>query len=324
MKITIFATLILSCFTAICFSQTTRITGTAGDAAGLSVSLNSYADLISFRETILAQTEIGRDQTFSLELTHDKTLFAWLQIGIQKAEIILEPGKEYNISLSGLLGKEIRNQEIAPFQIPPLSLEINHPWRFELNGLVNDFNRFYDNFIAENYSTIIRQRDKTTVEGFVREVYSRFPGIDNAWFNTMLTYQTGQLEIMARSRGREVIAGDYLKGKEILYDHFVYMEFFTQYFEKYLIASRMYDRNELEEILRSGQPYPQMMKLLSKDPVLEDHRLRELVLLKGLFDLYVTPGFDRNNILNLLEYIQANGAFEEHRMIAGNLISSLR
>lgn len=305
-------------------SQPTHLNGHATGASGLNITVSTYSDFISWNEITLSSTEIGADGLFSLELDIETTVFGYLNIGIQKAEIFLEPGKNYTIKVSGILRKELRDQDIAPFQIPPLQLEVLNPWRFELNGLVREFLDFHDDFLATHHAALLRQHDRTVINKYISEVYDRFPGIDNKWFNTLLTFNIAGIEMMARAKGTETLAREYLINEEILYGHMVYMEFFNQVFEKYLITSRFFDRNMVLDAINSQTHYESLTELMNRDPLLENPRMREFVLIRNLLDLYGTPGFNRDAIIRLLLQIRDESRFTEHRNIAGNLVFRLK
>ncbi|MBE0662742.1 MAG: hypothetical protein IH597_09755 [Bacteroidales bacterium] len=304
---------------AIALAEPVTIRGSVQGASGLKIELIVYSDFITNTEMPLAETNIGQAGMFEIRADLKTTTIAILKIGIQKGEIILEPGKTYNLKISGLLDRSLRNKEIAPFQIPALQIEIVSPWRFELNSLVNDFYIFHDGFMAEHAHTILRQRDGRLVQQYVTEIYNRFPGINNAWFNDLLRFNIASLELMARAKGRDAIADTYLLNQEILYSHMAYMDFFNDYFAKYLTASRLFDRNQLLKAFESPDAYKSMMNVLDKDKLLHDRQLRELVLLKNIPDLLANPGYSKHSILSLLETIRTKSAYPEHRLIAGNL-----
>lgn len=311
-------------FYQLAYCETVVIKGSVPGAAGTEVQLLAYADFVSNTEQQLAQAKIGQDGFFDISIDLKSTTFVYFKIGIQKSELLLEPGKVYNLKITGLLNRELRNKDIPPFQVPALTIAVLNPWRFELNGLVQEFLSFHNEFLALHSMALVRQRDAKLLEKYTSELYNLFPGIDNAWFNILLTYNIASVEMMARAGGRETIAVKYLIDEPVLYDHMVYMDFFQQFFEKHLITSRVYERNKLINALESPDPYNELMEMLGKDPLLPGHRLRELVLIKNMYDLSGSPGFEKNSIINLLDKVRTAGKYPEHKLIAENLIYMLR
>jgi len=308
----------------VAYCEPVIIKGSVPGAAGTHVQLLAYADFISNTEQLLAEARIGKDGLFEISLDLKSTTFVYFTIGIQKSELLLEPGKVYNLKITGLLDRELRNRDIPPFQVPALIIAVLNPWRFELNGLVQEFISFHNDFLVIHSMALVRQRDAKLVEQYTSELYNMFPGINNAWFNILLTYNIASVEMMARAGGREAIAAKYLLSEPVLYDHMVYMDFFQQFFEKHLITSRIYERNKLINALESQDPYNTLMEMLGKDPLLPGHRSRELVLIKNMYDLAGSPGFEKNSIINLFDKVRTAGKYPEHKLIAENLINLLR
>ena len=313
---------ILLCQLAYC--EPVIIKGSVPGAAGTEIKLLAYADFISNTEQQLAEAKIGQDGFFEISLDLKSTIFVYFTIGMQKSELLLEPGKVYNLKITGLLDRDLRNKEIPSFQVPALIITVLNPWRFELNGLVQEFLSFHNDFLALHSMALVRQRDAKLVEQYTSELYNMFPGIDNAWFNILLTYNIASVEMMARASSREAIAVKYLLDEPVLYDHMVYMDFFQQFYEKHLITSRIYERNKLINALESPYPYNALMEMLAKDPLLPGYRLRELVLIKNMYEFSGSPGFEKKNILSLLEKVKTASKYSEHKLIAENLINLLR
>jgi hypothetical protein len=305
-------------------ASTTVLQGEALDGAGLSIEIITYSDFISNTEKVLASAKIAGNGSFRLSFDNKTTRFVYIRIDKQKTEFFAEPEKEYSLKISNLLEKRLRNEDLAPFQIPALVIEIKNPEPYELNSLVPEYLDFHHNFLSEHSIRLLRQRDARFVEQYCREVFDLFPGINNLFFNQMVFYKTAQIATMGRSAGRTEIFRQYLWKHEILYNHIVYMDFFNLFFDKYLLSTRLFSREEIIANLESPQAYTRMMKMLERDEILEDLQIRELVLLKSLLDLYGTPGYNRQSIKLLLEVISESGSHIPHRMIADNLLNQLR
>ena len=315
----VLTTLFILLMQAKVFSEPTQIKGHAPGAEGMKVELHAYDDFISNKQVLLNKALIGQDGSFEITQKLNTTTFVYLKIGLQKAELLFEPGRNYHLQITGLLDENLQMADIPHFQLPPLLIKIIEPWRHELNGLVRDFFIFHENFITENAAALLIQRSPGIAGHYASQLYDEFPGIDNFWFNEMLTWKIAAIEMMARAKGRETIARDYLLEHEVLYNHMIYMDFFNQFWDKYLITSRLYNRSELIETLNSSDSYSLMMEMLGKDPILSGNRLRELVLIRSLKDLHGLVGFSQRAIIRLLEEVQKKSEYAEHRKIAGNL-----
>lgn len=300
------------------------IKGSAPGAAGSKVQIFSYVDFISNTEKLLAETRIGQDGFFNFRLDLKSTTLVFFTIERQRGEILLEPRKTYNLKISGMLDRNLRDKDIPPFQMPALDIDIMNPWRHELNGLVGEYQMFHDDFLFRHSMALVRQRDPGLVKDYVTALYDLFPGIDNAWFNIMLTHSIASVEMMARAMGREAFLEKYFADEPVLYDHMAYMDFFQQFYAKHIITSRTYNRNEIIDALNATEPYQALMQMLRDDPYLPTTRIRELVLIKNMFELTGEPGFDKGRVLVLLNHVQTRSNYPEHKLIAGNLVNLLR
>jgi len=116
----------------------------------------------------------------------------------------------------------------------------------------------------------------------------------------------------------------YFTAKPVLYNNVEYMYFFNSYFTKYMtVTSRILKKNDYHALLSSPEPLKAMMKALAADSILEPGQLRELVLLKGLMEMYSSVPDDQKNILAVLKSIELQSSIPQHRMIAGNLQKTL-
>jgi peroxiredoxin len=66
-----------------------------------------------------------------------------------------------------------------------------------------------------------------------------------------------------------------------------------------------------------------MMKALEADSTLKKVQLRELVMLKGLMEMYQTTGYKQENIIALLQSVADESKFPENRQVAKNMIRVL-
>ena len=76
-------------------------------------------------------------------------------------------------------------------------------------------------------------------------------------------------------------------------------------------------------MLNDPGSYVVLMKALETDTLLKKPQLRELVLLRGLMEMYDDPLYKQESIQNTLASIAKDSKFEENRLIAEDLIKYL-
>ena len=89
------------------------------------------------------------------------------------------------------------------------------------------------------------------------------------------------------------------------------------------VTSRVLKKNDYHLLFSDKEPYSALMKALSADSIIKPEMLRELVLLKGLFEMYNTSPDDQTKILSVLKKIEQISKYQQNRSIATNIIKKL-
>lgn len=132
------------------------------------------------------------------------------------------------------------------------------------------------------------------------------------------------MEQFMKLKSRETLAREYLIGQQVLYNNVEYFYFFSQFFDKYLLAGNRYiSYAQAEDMINENLPALQILDTLDQDPVLKDDYLKELVLLSSLKELSKTPGFKKPNILAVIGQIKDQSNYKSNREIASNLVQRI-
>jgi peroxiredoxin len=318
-----FLTFILFIFPFLLFAQSVKITGTAPGAEGRKIEVITSADLLTGLEKTLAQATVDSTASFTLILNTNKTISAFLSIDFHRGELFIEPGKSYTLTIAPLDYNEI--QEINPFeesQSLEIKLQGNEP--DDLNLLIQSFNTDYNKFVLDNFNYLYREKDKARLDTFRVRVMRKFPDIKKSYFSDYIKYKLGSLEQVANVMGKSPMVYKYFSNSPILYDNVEYMDFFREFFSKYITTtSRTLKFLNYQGMLDNPGSYPALMKALDTDTLLRKLQLRELVLLRGLMEMYDDPLYKQESIQNTLASIAKDSKFEESRLIAGDLIKYL-
>jgi thiol-disulfide isomerase/thioredoxin len=315
--------LLLSILPLLISAQVTKINGTAPGAEGKKIEVITACDLITGLEKTLAQAIVDSSASFSLSFSTDKTLSAYLAIDFHRGELFLEPGKTYNLALAPLNYNEIL--ELNPYE-ESQSLEImfreNKPG--DLNTLIQEFNTEYNKFVLDNFNYLYRDKDKARLDTFRVKMERKFPDAGEPYFNEYVKYKLASLEQVANVMGKSPMVKKYFSDSPILYNNVEYMDFFREFFSKYMTTtSRPLKFLNYTGMLNGPNSYPVLMKALEADTLLRKPRLRELVLLRNLMEMYDDPLFNQESIRNTLAIIAKESKFAENSLIAEDLIKYL-
>jgi hypothetical protein len=302
------------------FASLVTIDGKVENGQDRSIQVVTFKDYLSRQEKILATGTIGEDGSFQLQFELDETCLAYLKSGLQKGELYLEPAHRYKVSIT--LSKDQYHYNFSAKD--NLEIKIEDSGTSGLNHMVREFNTVYNQLMISQFGDSYSRINKNKVLKMMDSLNSRYAHTENLFFREYIRYRLALLELSSRVKSRGAIASEYLEGQPILYYNVEYMEFFIQFFSQMLLTSpNIITSQELKETINLGDSYHPLENKLKSLSYLNDPRLRELVVLKGLLDLYFTGGFDRKQILKFFDQVAGNGNYKENRIIAKNLIKEL-
>jgi thiol-disulfide isomerase/thioredoxin len=316
-------TFILFIFPFLLFAQTVKITGTAPGAEGRKIEVITSADLMTGLEKTIAQAFVDSTASFTLVLNTDKTISAFLSIDFHRGELFIEPGGLYTLAIAPLDYNEI--QEINPFEeSQSLEITLQGSKPDDLNILIQSFNTDYNKFVLDNFNYLYREKDKARLDTFRVQMMRKFPDVKKSYFSDYVKYKLGSLEQVANVMGKSPMVQKYFSSSPILYDNVEYMDFFREFFSKYMTTtSRPLKFLNYQGMLNGPGSYPVLMKAMEADTLLRKPQLRELVLLRGLMEMYDDPLYKQENIQSTLASVAKDSKFAENRLIAEDLIKYL-
>lgn len=303
------------------FSQTT-IKGTAKKAEGKTIRLIGFKDLFSFQRETIASCKVDENGGFELEVDVDEPTFTLLSIDYQQKELYLEPNKSYEV--------EVKYDADAPLLAimspPDFSFEFLNADSNNLNLMIRGFNIMFNTFVVDYYVPLYQTRNKGVVDTIVHLTEQKYDSIQDPFFRDYVDYKIAMIELSVRSKSETTIAEEYFIKKPILYNNIEYTELFKTLFYKYLLAkSKDVSFDDLKTIINERVNYQDLIKLLSKDRLLQkDIRILELVLIDNLRDIYSEAGIEKEKVIKILRQAGAQAYTEHNRNYANHLISYLR
>jgi peroxiredoxin len=298
------------------YAARTIVRGVVTGKAEGTVRLISYADQVSYKKVVLCDSRIEKDGTFSLSVELEETLFTLLELDYQQGELFVGPGLEYSVRIVPDRDIQIK----AYYDREPLGIYILDEPEGGINKLVSAVNILYDEFLIENARLVQGSSSKEKLNQAVQSMREAVKTSSDPYLNGYLQYKIATLEMFFRAKSNQTLARDYLTGHPVFYSNVEYMDFFHLYFEKYLLTNNKYlPYSKTSSLINGESGLQEILAEFSKDPVLADPRLAELVLLAGLKEMSGNTGFKQPRILFLLDEISVRSGFKEHRSIAKNL-----
>ncbi len=305
------------------FSQNVILNGSAPGAEGKIITLSVSQDPLTNTEQILAREKIDSTGKFVITVPVSEIVVAKLSIEFHSAGLYISPGKTYEVHILPYKYNDVK--ELNPFinstnlQIELYKLPIDDP-----NFVIGAFDDIYNTFLVENFNALYRDHNKPLLDTLRAKLAPAIAESQDPYILSYSEYKLANLVQLTQSMNQARIGYTYFTAKPVLYNNVEYMYFFNSYFTKYMtVTSRILKKNDYHALLSSPEPLKAMMKALAADSILEPGQLRELVLLKGLMEMYSSVPDDQKNILAVLKSIELQSSIPQHRMIAGNLQKTL-
>lgn len=311
-------------FSYFAHSQNVVINGEAKWAIGKTIKLITYTDRLTQIEKTLITAKVDTSGWFILKTDIPATIQSFIRVNNSSDELFIEPGMVYNIRIYLDKSKAANNKENSYLRKGNLIIDFINPDMNEINNLIRRFNFLCNDFIIHDIEKILKTRSKLKLDSFKTAIQGEFKDINNEYFKNLMFYRTGSIEYFTRLKSNADIEKEYFYNKPILYDNYEYMDFFNDFFSKYISSSNFFNYSELDNIINSkAGNYSDLISLYRKDTLIKNKDFLDIVIIKQFDYLYHTKGFKKENILRLLKEAELKSSTKQNKIIASNLYKLL-
>ncbi len=348
--------LVFSLLPALIFADTVKIFGNAPEYANSKLCFKFFSDQITFTEEILAKCMVDSLGDFSVEFNLEETTYVFLHLGAYEAFLFVEPGKIYELLLPERKDKTITDELNPYFQPIQYHLGLNNISDQELNYQLAYLDEIYayilNGSMIDSYNEIKEHNASSTLNKvdtvFSKKAYSRvvnnnsmviynnlkqinmdeqmhkldsiFSDVDNKYFSDFKKYKIAAFRNAFFNEKMKSISNNYYLNEEILYNNNAYMSLFNQVYDEYFIYfGRTDSGKKIYNDINKLKSYSELDKTLQQDSILKNDTLRELVVLKCLFDEFYNDKFSRSAMLTILDTLFKKTVIPEHKSIAENI-----
>ena len=297
------------------------IQGVAEFAKNKEIRLIGFSDLLTYRKKVLAESTINNEGYFKLTYVTPYPQVVQLAIQTSKAEFYIEPEQVYDFTI---------DMDPQLFQLlDPMTyggfLQINRnnpPLTPDLNQKISRFEKKYDHLLDYFAPTNIGDMTLPHLDSIRHylEADFVFQYHPTDFYDTYLFYSWGLLEKIVYQKYTDLLYHKYLDNEYVLYEHPAYMQFLHEFYNNYLRTSIHITQTELRSIINENGTYRSLFNFLGKDDKLVNEKIRELVMIDNLMQLYEDENFSKKNILSILQEIAQQSHFPEHKVMASNAI----
>ena len=290
---------------------------------GKQITAYTYDDLITYTKLQRAIDTVDQKGFFELKFDISSPTKVELVISNQTGNMYAMPFNYYAV----VFPKPDSLYDLNPNAEYPAELGFiykNKNDTTEINSLIINFNRQYRDFFVDNYQYFVAKKGYyKKLDSFMVSTMKQHELNKLSFFKTWLEYTFAEMNEEAL-RDRYLLAKTYLLDKPVLYENFEYMKFFNVYFGHYLKmkASQKKGAN-IVDIINKDADFRILNDNLKGDPILKNDTLRELVIIKCLFEMYFSPEFKRENIRTMLEFAASHTPINYHKKIIDNMLKQI-
>lgn len=294
----------------------------AGDAYVFRVY--EQKDPISGLEVLLDQRRPNIEGHFELDFNIKEIKEVTIKVGLQSMKLFVIPGKTYSLNFN-----EITLQDQNLF-LPQQPLQVIFEEEDFLNLIIGGFEYEYQKFLESSFIELIKLRDKSIYNKFEDKIRLKLEetSIEDSiilhFFEKYVDYRLAEIQLSGRIHQKEELGLNLITAKSIELNNPAYAQFFNQYFDQYFHSFKEgKEYSNLRSLLNNGLPIDRLFDQLGRDPVLVKEKLRELVLLISIRQVFYLRDMSKERLNEILEYLSLHSKFEYNRMVASNLLIEL-
>lgn len=285
--------------------------------AGKIVQLNVLSDYITNTRQKEDEDTIQPDGYFELHFHSDHTQPVFLKIDNVVAKLYVQPDFVYGITIPEL-EKDFDYNNDAEL---PINIGIVGTDTTELNILTFDYEKLFNNlFDNKDGKFLSRPMMFKRADTLKKICDNRYKNIKNNYFKNYVEYSIASINASV-SRGENYLINGYIVNKPIQYDHYEYMQFFNACFKGYLNTYASSQKGQtLYNIINVKADYGLLSEFLKNDKFLKSDSLRELVILKNLWDFHFSNDFSPEAVENIISQFQQKTKIKQHKKIANSMM----
>ena len=297
--------------------QSVTLSGLAPSYVGQNIEVYEIEDYFSMKQRLVTSTTVDSDSTFSISLNSPYFQKVIIKANNNSGFLYIQPDAEYKLFIPGKNKYDPVRQSGNQIEIGFLSLD-----SIDINYKILSFQRWIDNFIGNNY--YLRNKDAATyvenLDRFKENVEKAYKLDTSLFFKTYVKFTIAGLDNVNHSaeRNRYEKHDFYIKHTSVQYHNDAYMEYVIKFYQE-MIPRLSAETNEAvyTGVLQSSPT--EVMKALSTEYTMINLRIREMMMLNGLSEMYFSDRFPQTNILSILDSVANRSLFKANSIIAKNL-----
>ncbi|PWH86223.1 TlpA family protein disulfide reductase [Brumimicrobium oceani] len=295
----------------------TTIEGFANDYVGKEVKVFFIDDYLSHLRTQVASTNVAADSTFKLSFYNSETRKVRVEVEDNFFHIYLQPGSDYQVyagASSPYVDPNAKGVEVEFFFLSLDSTDINYKILMFEDAQYNFLQQYYQPRSVKS-TTFVQKLDS-----FKLNLAEQYQADTSQFFKTYVKFSVASLDDLAfvGHRNKYEKFDFYLKPETVWYHNDRYMDYIDSYYKMYeRQLSQSVNEKFYEAVIQRSPSLA--MNALGGDYSLKNLKLRELIMLKMLSEVFFTKDYPQTNILTMMDSVANYALFKQNKTVASNL-----
>lgn len=306
-----FINCLLLCSFSVGAKSIVTLKGSAKGWVGSEVKVSFYEDYLSFVKTQVAATKVNGNSLFETSFYVEDTRKVIVEIGRKNLTLYVQPNGSYelNIEEDGNSG-----EDLSFYFIDLDTNDINFKILVYEDYQLNFLERFY------NKHTVKSTEFVTRLDTFKLNIENRYKADTNTFFKRYIKYSVASLDNLSFVGQRNAYEkyDFYLKSESVYYQNDRYMDYIKHFYNQYESQLSSEVSEGFYNGILKGSP-SLIMNALGGDYTLKNLRLRELILIRMMGEVFYSGQYPQTNIITVLDSISNHALFDEHKSIASNI-----
>lgn len=299
-------------------AQNVIIKGTAKTYEFKEIGVWVNNDYISNTQKQLTYSIIDSSGNFTLEFDSKDIQYVTLKVEKNISSMYIEPKGNYEVILFSPDSTTYQNPNLEH----TVKLSIKLKSKTEINSLTMDYDKRFDDFLTVDYMAFLKRTPQVKIDSFKLAMTEYYSTVNNPYFKNYVTYTIASIEQKTKMSEKKLFA-EYISKKPILYNNTEYMLFFNDFFKQKIQDFSMTNAGApMAFQINDRGSFPGTMEVLKRNEFLQNDTLRELVLIKGIYEAYYDNSFKRPSIIAILQQVIQETKIAEHKHIAQNILNS--
>jgi len=306
------------------FADQVRIYGQNESYAKSKIEIKYHTDVFTYSEKTITEFEVDAEGKFSVNIDITETKLVFFPLGIYKAFLYVEPGKEYEIKLPPK--RDLTPvQKLNPFfEKEELLIGVANTKSSDLNILIRKLDDKIDPFINQNFHKIYRKKEKSVGIEFSKELIEDFKSNENAFLKEYLKYRLGFLEFLAYPNSFLKIEEKYFLDQELQLKNPAYVSLYKKQYGNFLNGYfKQKESANLSAAFKSETTFKALTALMKKYPAYQNSQLRNMIIASSIFDSYTRKFISKGKTLSILKDLKQNTQNSYNKNLSSNYIAKI-